>query len=101
MMVTKNERDSVRGRGTIRGREIMVLISAALMLAACGGKKGQAPASPTAAAPAINTSAASNFGDASWAQQKAAHEKNVSVAGGNSCANCSPSGSPRSTSTRR
>jgi hypothetical protein len=86
MMVAKKERDSVRGRGAIRGREIMALILAALMLAACGGKKGQPPAPPTAAAPGIDTSAASSFGDASWAEQKAAHEKNVSVAGGNSYA---------------
>src|ERR1700722_7429390 len=85
-MVTKKERDSVRVRGAIRGREIMVLSAAALILAACGGKKGQAPAPPTAAAPAIDTSAASSFGDASWALQKAAHEKKVSVAGGNSYA---------------
>src|ERR1700678_3145972 len=85
-MVTKKERDSVCGRGAIRGREIMALILAALMLVACGGKKGQPPAPPTAAAPGIDTSAASSFGDASWAQQKAAHEKNVSVAGGNSYA---------------
>jgi hypothetical protein len=78
-MVTKNGCNSVRGAAA-------VLIATVLMLSACGGKKAPPPAPPTAAAPAINVSAASSFGDASWAQQKAAHEKNVSVAGGNSYA---------------
>jgi hypothetical protein len=63
-------------------------MAAVLVLSACGGKKTTPPAAAAsaAAAPSVNVSAGSSFGDAAWAAQKAAHEKNVSVAGGNSYA---------------
>jgi len=58
-----------------------------VMLAGCGGKKAPpTAAAPTAATPSINTAAGSAFGGESWVEQKAAHEKNVTVAGGNSYA---------------
>jgi hypothetical protein len=84
-MLTKNGTVTTKGRDLIRGRAT-VLMAAILGLSACGGEKTPPPAAPTGTAPAVNVSAASSFGDASWAQQKAAHEKNVSVAGGNSYA---------------
>lgn len=67
-------------------RRVCALGAALCLLAACGEKKVPPTTAAPAAAPAINTSAASSFGDESWAQQKAAHEKNVTVAGGNSYA---------------